>query len=138
MIEAHGIAVWHEQAMEGNRQAALPKALDFPGLTEKFRACGNKKMLAVVGINIVRQQTLDGTGHLPVKAVEQYGFKYGSFKQDVGLACRGGGQALGFLLSVAYRSGIPVLRKTGSLNGCLDLRLEGLREFGELRGAGFL
>ena len=94
--------------------------------------------MAIVGVDIIREQACDGAGHLPIESVDQYGFKYGSFKQDVGLACRGGGKALGFLLSVAYRSGVPVLRETGSQNLCLDLRLEGLHEFGELCSTGFL
>ena len=126
MIEAYGVAVWHEQAMEGNRQAALPKAFDLPGLTEEFRACGDKKPLAIVGVDIIREQACDGAGHLPIESVDQYGFKYGSFKQDVGLACRGGGKALGFLLSFTFRSGIFLLCETGSFSRCLDLRRERL------------
>ena len=74
-------------------------------------------MLSVVGIDIVGQQALDGSGKLSIETVDEQGFEYGSFKQNVVFprrrgrcARRRGDRIPGFLLSLAFRGGIFVRR----------------------------
>src|SRR6267143_6487175 len=128
--------------MERDRQTVLPEIFHPLGFTEKFRTCGNQKVLAVMGIDVAREKALDWPGHLPVEAVDKYGFKYGPFKDDVGLARRRGGcarrrgcRALGILLSAAFPSGILGWRGTGNCHQ--SLRLEWFQQLSELCGTGF-
>src|ERR1700675_1020033 len=64
-------------------------------------------MLAVVGVDIGREQALDRARKLAVESVDQNGFKDVSFKQYIGFSCRRiggasrrGGRSSDFLLSV--------------------------------------
>src|SRR5882762_8908324 len=128
--------------MERDRQAVLPEIFNPLGFTEKFRTCGDQKVLAVMGIDVAREKALDRPGHLPVEAVDKYGFKYGPFKDDVGLARRRGGcasrrgcRALGLLLSAAFPGRILCWRGTG--NWHQSLWLEWLQQLSELRSSRF-
>ena len=101
--------------MKGNREAALTEILHLAGFPEKFRARGNQKTLPVLGIDVVGQETLNGSRQLSVEAVDEHGFKYGSFKQDVSLpyrrgqrASRRGGRDLEVLLSIGFGNGVLV------------------------------
>src|SRR6266480_6796562 len=67
-------------------------------------------MLAVVGINIGREQALDGTCEASVETVDEDGFEDGSLEQHVGFSCRRvgrvsgcGGRSFCFLLSILGR-----------------------------------
>src|SRR6267143_999780 len=98
--------------MDRGGEKVLSGVFQLLGFTEEFRTCRNQKVLAVTGINVAREKALDGPGHLSIEAVDEYGFKYGSFKDYVGLArCRGGCagrracRALAVLLSIVFRSG---------------------------------
>ena len=52
LIEADGIAIGHEQAMEHDGQTCLAEGVHLLGFTEQFGACGNQQVLAVVRIDI--------------------------------------------------------------------------------------
>ena len=74
LIEADGIAVGHQDAMEDDRETRLAEGVDFLGFTKQLRACGNEQMLAVVRVNVRREQALDGAGKAPIEAIDQNGF----------------------------------------------------------------
>src|SRR5262249_9663495 len=96
--------------MEKGGQRGLREGFDLAGSPEELRSGRNQKMLPVVGIYICCEKAFDGPGKLSVEPVEENGFKYGSFKENVGFArCRSrcarrrGNRAPGFLLSSLVR-----------------------------------
>src|SRR5260370_18296914 len=52
LIEADGIPVGHEHAMEHDGQTCLPKGVNLLGFAQQLRACRYQHVLAAVGINI--------------------------------------------------------------------------------------
>ena len=61
LVEADGLTVGHEKAMEENRKPGLPGVLNLTGFPEHSRSRGNEQVLAVVGVNVRGHQTLDGS-----------------------------------------------------------------------------
>src|SRR6185437_13990714 len=91
--------------MEEDGQTCLAEGVHLLGFAQQLRSCRNEQVLAVVGINVCREQALDGAGEAPVEAVDENSFEDGSFKQYVGFSCRRiggarrhGGRIFGFLL----------------------------------------
>ena len=84
-VEARRVAVRHDQAMKGDGEPRLAEGFDLAGFAEELGSRRNQKMLTVVGIDVVGEKTLDGPGELPVETIDENGFEYGSFKQNVGL-----------------------------------------------------
>ena len=88
LVEADGIAVRHDEPMEDNGEASLPEGFHLLRFAKNLRSCRNQQVLAVVRVDVVCEQALDGTGELPVEPVDENGFENGSFKENVGLPCR--------------------------------------------------
>src|ERR1700694_5788955 len=88
LIQADGITIRHDEAGEGDGKPRLGERIDLLHLTQNLRSSGNQKMLAVVGVNVVCEKAFDGTGELPVEPVDEDGFEYGAFEEDVSLPCR--------------------------------------------------
>jgi hypothetical protein len=86
-----------------------------------------------VRIDVIRQEALNRAGEPPIEAMEESGFKYGSFKENVGLAggrrsnSRRGSRTLGLLLSVVVWGSLR------SKSRCW--RRPRFQQFGELRCA---
>ncbi len=52
LVEADGISVRHEQAMEHDGETCLAEGVHLLGFAEQLRACRNEQVLAVVGIHV--------------------------------------------------------------------------------------
>ena len=57
--------------MEYDCETGLTEVLDLARFTEQFRAGGNEQMLAVLGIDIGRDQALDRPCKLPFESVDK-------------------------------------------------------------------
>src|SRR5579871_2922891 len=110
----------HHHSMEKDGKASLAEGFDLPCLPEEFRSGRNQQMLPVVGIDICCEKAFDGSCHLSVEPVDENGFEYGSFKENVSFArCRSrcarrrGNRAPGFLLSCFLRGKFRCRRSCG-------------------------
>jgi len=89
LIEAYGVAIWHEEAMEGNGQAALPERVNLLGFTEDLAPGWNEKVLAIVGIDIIGHQATDRSSEAAVEPVNEQGFDDRVLEKNVFLAAGG-------------------------------------------------
>ena len=80
LIEVDTIAIGHEQAVKDHGEPALSKTIDGFDLAEHKTTLRNEDVLSIVGIDGVRNHDLHRTGEVPIQAVDQGGFDYGSFK----------------------------------------------------------
>jgi len=87
-VEADGIAVRHEQPVEGYGEARLAKRFDLARFSENLATRRNEQVLAVAGIDIARHQTVDGSCIGSVEPVDEDGFEDGSLEHDVSFSCR--------------------------------------------------
>ena len=87
--------------MEGDGEPCLAESVDFAGFAYDLAARRNEEVLAVVGVNVVREQAGDWAGKTAVKPVDEKRFKNCAFKQNVFLAFVSGGN--GRLLSPSIR-----------------------------------
>src|SRR5258708_23110730 len=83
LVETGGIPVRHEKAMKSDSQTSLAEVIDSAGFAEKFGPGWDQSVLSVVGIDIGREQALDGARQLPLQAGNEHGFQDGFFQDDV-------------------------------------------------------
>ena len=74
--------------MKHDGQTRLAEGIDFLGFAEQFRTGWYEQVLPVIRVDIVGEQALDGSGKAAIETVDQDGFEDGSFKKQIGLACR--------------------------------------------------
>src|SRR5262249_31270185 len=71
LVETDGISVGHDQTVKGHGKSRLAECFHSSCLAEDLAASRNQHALAVVGIDVIRQQTFNGTRHSPVETVHK-------------------------------------------------------------------
>src|SRR4029078_4740879 len=79
-VEVERITVWHDEPMEGDGEPCLAECIDFVGFAYDLAARRYEDVLAIMGVNVAREQADDWAGKTAVKAVDEERFKNCAFK----------------------------------------------------------
>src|SRR6266850_2785011 len=84
LIKIDGITVRHDEAVEENREAFLPKTFDLANFSERSTPLRNQKVLTVTGIKVGGDHAVDGAGKTAVQPVGQNGFQHRTLEYPIG------------------------------------------------------
>ena len=70
-VEVDRIPIRHDESMEGDGEPRLAKRIDPVGFADDLAARRYEEVLAVMGVNIVREQAGDWAGETAVKPVDE-------------------------------------------------------------------
>src|SRR5260370_17106274 len=80
LVEADGVTVRHDETVKENGQTLLTKRFDFLGFSEDLRPGRDKDLLAVVRVDVRRNQTIARPGKRPIQPGVEQCFKTRPFE----------------------------------------------------------
>ena len=86
LIEAHGVSVGHDEAVERDGEALLAEGVVAFDLAEHPRTLRDQKMLIVVGIDVGGDESVHGPVKAAFQAIGEDCFDDGSLKEPVGFS----------------------------------------------------
>src|SRR5947209_18944136 len=85
-IKINGVAIRHDQAMKGNRQPPLAEGVNLLGFPQELAACGNKQVLAVLGVHIVTQHGDHRAAEIAIETSDEHTLEQRTLKNGIALS----------------------------------------------------
>src|ERR1700733_1923248 len=86
LVEIDGVAIRHEQPMEGHGKTFLAQTSNLLDVTEDERALGDQEVLPIMAVHRVSDHDLQRPSELTIETICEYGVDGRALENNIGLA----------------------------------------------------